>query len=247
MGLKEELLSSKPYLFNLADQLVTHFPERQWDALFVDDTNARLPARFLRKVLEDSSSRSLPMYFVQSGRLARGRVPKEKYFEYMHFIAGSLPPKKLDFSQKRALVVSESAGTFETAKFLLDITSAEFDETDFAIVASRSSAINLDTNVYIGIYGKEITRIIGQTFEGAKEKSLFYFGRKILPPSVRLKITRRFPQIVTESTQKMTGVKGSNNPYVAASRTENSARLAHLFRSRMNLLAQEYFMRKKAS
>lgn len=233
------LSSSQPYLFNLADQLVADFPARQWDALFVDDTNARLPARFLRKALEDYSGRTLPMYFIQSGKLARARVPREKYLQYMNFIADNLP------SKDRSLIISESAGTLATANFLLELTRAKFSEVDFAVVALNSSKISPSANAYIGGYGKDVSRTVGETFEGAKEKSIFYFGRS-LPGFVRRKTKRIFPEIVTDSTQKMTGVKASDSPYVAASRDINSAQLSSYFRERMDVLAREYFQRRKS-
>lgn len=234
------LLLSKPYLFNLADQLVTHYPQRNWNVLIIDDISARLPARFVRKVLETSFGLSLPMYFIQAGYLARQRVPKKQYSQYMHFIASNLA------SDSRPLVISESAGTFATAKFLLELVASEFHEVDFAVVVSKSVGDNLAANVYVGNEGQDAGRAIYNTFEGGKEKSVFHLGR-ILPLLVKRIITRRFPQTITISTQKLTGVKRSNDPYVAASRDEDSGQLVHYFRKRMDSLAAEYFLQKKSS
>lgn len=228
------LISSKPYLFGLADKLIQHYPERKWDILIVDDKGARLPSRFIRKVLEGYVGIPISTYFIQSGNLARRRVGTEKYLDYVHYIAYDSNPST------RPLVITESTDTFKTADFIGQLLSNKFHEVDLAAVSWQPANNNWFKNVYMGGEGQRVARAIYNTFEGGKKKSIFHLGRLILPINLRRKIAKRFPHTVTESTHRLTGLKDSNDPYVAASRDTQGKALVSYFYRRMNLLAEEY-------
>lgn len=225
---EEGLLFSKPYLFSLADKLIRHYPERKWDILIVDDLGARLPARFIRKVLEGYQGKTIPTYFIQAGRSARHRVKQEQYSEHIDSIVANSP------KSSRPLVVSESAISFTTANFLGELLNPKFEQVDFAIVASRYR--HPAENIFIGGEGYNIIQDTYNTFEGGEKKGLFFhLARKALPRFVKGAIIISFPNIFF-STNELAGLKESNNPYAASNNKQNVS----YFYKRMNLLAQEY-------
>ena len=149
----------KPQLFGLAGQLLEARQTRQWNVLIGDDTSARLPVRFVRKVFEGAGG-PIDTQFISTSKSTRG-VKEEGVFDAraQQMVQGHTEP--------RALIVTESAGTYNGLEFLHGVMEPHCQTLDTAIVGARVAppeGMELG-EVYIGGQGDDAVKATWNAFE----------------------------------------------------------------------------------
>lgn len=157
---EHELQGSKPYLFNLAWQIIDAYPHRAWNLLICDDNGGRLPFLFVRTLLERAGY-EIPVAYLAAGNRARAATSQVQYQEY---VKGLLRP----LSQPRVLFVTESAGTFGALRYVHSLIEP-LGQVDFAVVASQKKPPQTLGRCFVGGYGITMAaHHIYQTFEAPK-------------------------------------------------------------------------------
>ncbi|HEU5186984.1 MAG TPA: hypothetical protein VFT87_00620, partial [Candidatus Saccharimonadales bacterium] len=157
---EKELQGSKPYLFNLAWQVLNAFPRQTWNLAVCDDNSGRLPSLFISHLLQ-KAGHEIPMAYLAAGKKARAAT---SHAQYQKYVKDLLRP----FKQPRVLFITESAGTFAALKYVHSLFNP-LAHIDFAIVAShRMPPQNLGTCL-VGGYGVYLAaHHTYQTFEAPK-------------------------------------------------------------------------------
>jgi len=157
---EHELTDVKPYLFNLAWQLVDAYPDYQWNVLICDDNSARLPSQFIQSVLRKAGY-ELPLRYISAGRKARAVTSPERYTEYVQQILDGV-------EQPKPLLISEAAGTFKTLRYLTQLFSVN-GGIDTGLIASHIIPPKELGKVFVGGYGRGLAAThVYQTFEAPK-------------------------------------------------------------------------------
>ena len=239
------LEKTRPYLFNLADQVLEAYPERQWGAIFVDDNNGRLPARFIRQILLQHNI-NLPMRFINGGRQARKNTSTQDYEDYIEAISQGL-------SYERVLLITEQTSRFEASSAIARPLLSRFGEIDLASLNQATEEIEppeIFSKTFFGSSGPEATTNVNLTFESidileniqGKKKRLIH---RFLPLAVRAEVWRRKQMHVDHgTTYPLTNLDQrlvEESSPMARRSTETKFRLlaAHCF-AQMNRLALEY-------
>lgn len=234
----------KPALFDLASQIITALPERQWDVLVGDDKGGRLPTRFIRKVLASYGSEPQTSY-ITGGRNAREATSSE-VFKARAAQIGQLGG--------RSLIVSESNNTHTTARFLEGLLSPYFENVDYAVIVSRDDCSEVGDETFVGGYDKELVNAVYDTFEnplsGISATGTAYLGlRRIvgsfLPKDIKSRLLTNKGLRYDPNSSALTGLI-ENPGFAYASRVENSNfGVSNYCYARMDSLALEFMETSK--
>ncbi len=238
------LQACKPALFDLAGQIITALPERQWDVLVGDDKGGRLPTRFIRKVIANFGV-DLPARYITGGRNAREATTPEAF---------EARAKQIGQLGNRALIISESNNTHTTARFLDGLLKSSFDMVDYAVVVSRDDCSEVGDETFVGGYDKELVNAVYDTFEnplsGISATGTAYLGlRRIvgsfLPKDIKSRLLTNKGLRYDPNSSALTGLI-ENPGFAYASRVENSNfGVSNYCYARMDSLALEFMETSK--
>lgn len=220
---EKELQSSKPYLFNLAWQILDAYPKRNWNLLVCDDNGGRLPSLFVKNLLQ-KAGHEVPMAYLAAGKKARGVTSHPQYQKYIDGLLSSI-------KQPRVLFITESAGTFDSLNYVHSLFKP-LAQIDFAIVASHKKPPQNLGNCLIGGYGVYLAaHHIYQTFEAPKLSNDYIKAASAKGPQ---------GNVLTNLQEKPV----AGEPYGHKEDTPQSPELAAYANRRMIQLANEYWKRE---
>jgi hypothetical protein len=237
--MEENFQNSKPYLFALADQLITAYGERKWTELVGDETGGRLPARFVRKTLLGAGI-DLPIDYIEASGVSRKEKPESLYDQRAAGITAQ--------GHDKVLVISEQANTFRGSRYLRDRLSPHAKTVDFAFVTARSEPPADLGASFVGGIGEVAKQSSYHAYEnpgintGPKEKLTLRIARKILPEKVKMAIKMRQGPDRTSSAALTNLEKNPNpqSPVARATEDKTYGLLAAYSYTRMDELADEY-------
>jgi hypothetical protein len=175
---RQMLSQAKPYLFNVACQVIEAYSECCWNILICDDASARLPAAFLQELF-NLSGLNLPLVHICANAVGRLQTSREVYQAYAKRLLQDVP-------EPRALLISEAAGDCNGLHYLFGLFRPLVTEIDAAVVASYYRPPAQFGNVYVGGYGKQFAvRAIYEAFESVRVPSSHSGGcEEVLPGAV---------------------------------------------------------------
>lgn len=234
----KEIEATKPLLFSLADQLVQTDPN-QWNVLIGDDSGGRLPARFVRGVLE-AEGRGLKTFFVTGSGVYRNVKGEDPYHEYFAMIQEQLG------EPLRPLLVTESIGSGATIEFLKQ-SIAPYCEQAPEVAAVAVDGASQQFADYAGGIGEKPLEEVFYAYESATRLK---FGKRVLravlgliPDNVKAPIKARSSFRVQPPTPNLTvGISpnlASELPVASVLPNRNGALAARAFQT-MDRMAFEY-------
>lgn len=156
---------AKPYLFRLAERVLAAYPDRKWELLVSDETSGVLPARFIHGVL---ATRNIELLLkpICGSHTAQRVLPPASYDHYADVLANS------EGEPNKVLVVTESAGTGDSMRFLDSHLRRRFSMVDFAVVAAHyRNPPDISGKIYLGGHSARASRAVYRTFERVGGKS----------------------------------------------------------------------------
>ena len=229
--------SLKPHLFNLADQLVEASQDAKWNVLVVDDTSARLPAHFVRKVLSRTGC-ELPTYFVAGSHSLHERIGDEPYHDRFRQIQEHVGGMILN-----PLIITEVIGTGKAAQLLKRTAAPVSENVEIATVANHFDDVTEAD--YIGVEGAEGTADVFYTLEVLKPESTGSKAtnnlRLLLPTPVKKLIPKSLRKVASPvPTNALIGLHFTDQEVAIAKRNPNNPYTAKAYKY-MHGLVNEYF------
>jgi adenine/guanine phosphoribosyltransferase-like PRPP-binding protein len=145
--IQEAIDEDRPKLFNLADQVTAHFPDRKWDTIISDASRGILIGNFLTRVLAGSSleqptGRPTHLPIANSRLVGKNRATRKAH-------GASARAYLAEHGVRNALVVTETVGSGKSMKRLCGYLRSAGITSDCAVLASSHSQTSLRRKMHM--------------------------------------------------------------------------------------------------
>jgi hypothetical protein len=234
-NLERRLPLVKPFLFELADNVISAAEDARWNVLIGDDVSGRLPAYFMRRVLGQAGF-ELPMHYVAGSKRLHDHLNSQAYDERLTHIHTSIGARTL-----RPLIITESIGTRATLNFLEEKLAPMSSAIESACLVAKFPELSA---TYNGGVGKEASRTVFYTFESdslaTPKRRAVATLRRLIPQAIKNHAPAEVKQIGSWPSNELLGLhidKQASYPICERTGSNPYTSLAY---SLMDDLAAEY-------